>query len=102
MPILDFNDIDINYLISKDYAKKRTKLIDPLKAMNVIDAGVLKDGDTIYLTTADKYGNMVSLIQSNYRGMGSGMVPPNTGFMLQDRGELFSLNKNHVNALRGR
>ena len=44
---------------------------------------------------------MVSLIQSNYRGMGSGMVPPNTGFMLQDRGELFSLDENHVNALKG-
>jgi len=97
----DFNNIDINYLISKDYAKKRTKLIDPLKAMNAIDAGALKDGDTIYLTTADKYGNMVSLIQSNYRGMGSGMVPPNTGFMLQDRGELFSLDVNHANALEG-
>ena len=97
----DFNDVNINYLISKEYAKKRLKLIDPLKAMNVIDAGALKDGDTIYLTTADKYGNMVSLIQSNYRGMGSGMVPPNTGFMLQDRGELFSLDENHVNALKG-
>jgi gamma-glutamyltranspeptidase/glutathione hydrolase len=97
----NFNDININYLISKKYAKKRMKLIDPIKAMDVLDAGVLKDGDTIYLTTADKYGNMVSLIQSNYRGMGSGMVPPNTGFMLQDRGELFSLDKNHVNALKG-
>ena len=97
----DFNDININYLISKEYAKKRMKLIESLKAMNVIDAGILEDGDTIYLTTADKYGNMVSLIQSNYRGMGSGMVPPNIGFMLQDRGELFSLNKNHANALEG-
>ena len=55
----------------------------------------------LYLTTADKYGNMVSLIQSNYRGMGSGMVPPDLGFMLQDRGELFSLDKNHANALMG-
>ena len=97
----NFNDIDINYLISKKYAKKRMKLIDSTKAMNALDAGILKDGDTIYLTTADKYGNMVSLIQSNYRGMGSGMVPPNTGFMLQDRGELFSLDENHVNALKG-
>ena len=96
-----FNKIDISYLISKDYAHKRMQLIDSKKSMLSVDAGVLKDGDTIYLTTADKYGNMVSLIQSNYRGMGSGMVPPNTGFMLQDRGELFSLDVNHANALEG-
>ena len=97
----NFNKIDISYLISKDYAQKRMQLIDSKKSMLSVDAGVLKDGDTIYLTTADKYGNMVSLIQSNYRGMGSGMVPPNTGFMLQDRGELFSLDVNHANALEG-
>ena len=97
----NFNKIDIGYLISKDYANKRMQLIDSKKSMLSVDAGVLKDGDTIYLTTADKYGNMVSLIQSNYRGMGSGMVPPNTGFMLQDRGELFSLDVNHANALEG-
>ena len=97
----NFNKIDISYLISKDYANKRMQLIDSKKSMLSVDAGVLKDGDTIYLTTADKYGNMVSLIQSNYRGMGSGMVPPNTGFMLQDRGELFSLDVNHANALEG-
>ena len=65
------------------------------------DAGILKSGDTIYLTAADKFGNMVSLIQSNYRGMGSGMMPTGLGFMLQDRGELFSLDKNHKNALEG-
>jgi len=97
----NFNKIDISYLISKEYAHKRMQLIDSKKSMLSVDAGVLKDGDTIYLTTADKYGNMVSLIQSNYRGMGSGMVPPNTGFMLQDRGELFSLDVNHANALEG-
>ncbi len=54
-------------------------------------------GNTIYLTVADKDGNMVSLIQSNYRGMGSGMTPGDLGFILQDRGELFSLDKNHMN-----
>jgi gamma-glutamyltranspeptidase/glutathione hydrolase len=58
----------------------------------------LEHGDTIYLTTADKDGNMVSLIQSNYRGMGSGMVPPGLGFNLQDRGELFSLEEGHANS----
>ena len=63
--------------------------------------GVLESGDTIYLT-ADQYGNMISLIQSNYRGMGSGMMPPGLGFMLQDRGELFSLDKNHRMLLKGK
>ena len=53
------------------------------------------------MTVADKDGNMVSLIQSNYRGMGSGMVPPNLGFMLQDRGEMFSLDPSHRNSLEG-
>ena len=96
-----FNNIDISQLISKEYAIERAKLISSSEAMKSVDAGILKDGDTIYLTTADKYGNMVSLIQSNYRGMGSGMVPPNLGFMLQDRGELFSLDKTHANSLIG-
>jgi gamma-glutamyltranspeptidase / glutathione hydrolase len=54
-------------------------------------------GDTIYLCTADDEGNMVSLIQSNYRGMGSGIVVPGLGFMFQDRGELFSMDSNHAN-----
>ena len=96
-----FNNIDISQLVSKEYAIDRAKLISSSEAMKSVDAGILKDGDTIYLTTADKYGNMVSLIQSNYRGMGSGMVPPSLGFMLQDRGELFSLDKTHANSLIG-
>ena len=97
----NFADIPVNELISKSYAKERAKLINLEKAAKKDDAGVLKSGDTIYLTVADKFGNMVSLIQSNYRGMGSGMMPTGLGFMLQDRGELFSLDKNHKNALEG-
>ena len=97
----DFNDIDIHYLISKEYADLRAKHINPLKSSISDNAGSLKDGDTIYLTTADKEGNMVSLIQSNYRGMGSGMVPPGLGFMIQNRGDLFSLDKDHANSLVG-
>jgi hypothetical protein len=57
----------------------------------------LHDGDTIYLTTADKDGMMVSLIQSNYRGMGSGLVADHLGFIFRDRGELFSLNPEDAN-----
>jgi len=70
----DFNDIPVDWLISKE--------------------------DTIYLTVADKEGNMVSLIQSNYRGMGSGMTPPGLGFILQNRGEMFTLEEGHFNEYR--
>ena len=97
----NFSNIPVNELISKSYAKERAKLINLDKASKANDAGILEIGDTIYLTVADKFGNMVSLIQSNYRGMGSGMMPTGLGFMLQDRGELFSLDKNHKNALEG-
>jgi gamma-glutamyltranspeptidase/glutathione hydrolase len=61
-----------------------------------VDAHLPK-GDTIYMCTADDEGNMVSLIQSNYRGMGSGIVVPGLGFMFQDRGELFSMDPSHAN-----
>ena len=98
---LNFANVPVTELISKTYANERRALIDPKKAGNSFDAGNLEEGDTIYLTVSDKYGNMVSLIQSNYRGMGSGIVPDNTGFMLQDRGELFSLDPNHRNSLVG-
>ena len=97
----NFADIPVKELISKSYAKERAKLIDLNNVSATDEPGILKSGDTIYLTVADQYGNMVSLIQSNYRGMGSGMMPPGLGFMLQDRGELFSLDKNHRNALLG-
>jgi gamma-glutamyltranspeptidase/glutathione hydrolase len=91
-----FNLIPVDWLISKKYAQQRRQLIDPLKAAKRYDAGIYQ-GDTIYLTTADKDGNMVSLIQSNYRGMGSGMTPTGLGFILQDRGELFTLQEDHFN-----
>ena len=98
----DFNKIPTKYLISKDYAEKRRKEIDTLKSSKSATPGNLENGDTIYLTTSDQEGNMVSLIQSNYRGMGSGMVPPGLGFMLQDRGELFSLEEGHFNVYEPR
>jgi gamma-glutamyltranspeptidase/glutathione hydrolase len=92
-----FNKLPIKELISKEYAAERRKLINPKRAARSYDAGKLEQGNTIYMTVADKDGNMVSLIQSNYRGMGSGMVPPKLGFMLQDRGELFALEEGHMN-----
>ena len=98
---MSFADVPVKELISKEYALTRNKLINPKKAATTYDSGIFEDGDTIYMTVADKDGNMVSLIQSNYRGMGSGMVPPNLGFMLQDRGEMFSLDPDHRNSLEG-
>ena len=98
---MNFADVPIKELISKEYALERNKLIDLKKAASTYDTGIFENGDTIYMTVADKDGNMVSLIQSNYRGMGSGMVPPNLGFMLQDRGEMFNLDPKHRNSLEG-
>ncbi|MDN5200949.1 gamma-glutamyltransferase [Fulvivirgaceae bacterium BMA10] len=92
-----FNKIPVDKLISKNYANERAKLINPNRAARSYPAGNLRDGDTIYMTVADKDGNMVSLIQSNFRGMGSGMTPTGLGFILQDRGELFSLEEGHFN-----
>ncbi len=93
----DFSDIPLEELLSKEYSAERRSLISPERAARSYPAGELEQGNTIYLTVADKDGNMVSLIQSNYRGMGSGMTPPGLGFILQDRGELFSLEKGHAN-----
>ncbi|MCF6319533.1 MAG: gamma-glutamyltransferase [Proteobacteria bacterium] len=99
----DFNQLPVKGLISKSYAKQRMKLFDEKKAGRSYPAGnpALEQGDTIYLTVADKHGNMVSLIQSNYRGMGSGMTPPGLGFILQNRGELFTLQESHFNTFEG-
>jgi gamma-glutamyltranspeptidase / glutathione hydrolase len=86
-------------LLAKDYAAERRKLIRMDRAAKTYDAGdpLPVSGDTVYLTTADASGMMVSLIQSNFRGMGSGMAPPGLGFILQNRGELFSLVEGHAN-----
>jgi gamma-glutamyltranspeptidase / glutathione hydrolase len=92
-----FNKIPVAQLISKKYATERRKLIDMNKASKIYDPGIIEGPNTVYLTVADKAGNMVSLIQSNYRGLGSGMCPTGLGFILQDRGEMFSLDEGHVN-----
>ena len=94
----DFYNIPMETLLSKDYAAERRELITE-QAQIRISSGVsgLDEGGTIYLTTADKDGNMVSLIQSNFRGMGTGFVVPGTGFSFQNRGELFSLDPDHPN-----
>ena len=92
---MDFADVPVDELISTAYAAQRREAIG--ERARQYGAGEISAGETIYMTTADAEGNMVSLIQSNYRGMGSGMVPPGLGFMLQDRGELFSLTPGQAN-----
>ena len=95
----DFYNFPADRLLSDGYAEERRSLIDPGKAAQTYPAGdaVLENGDTIYLTVADSDGNIVSLIQSNYGDLGSGMTPAELGFQLQNRGQLFSLEEGHAN-----
>ena len=103
-----FYDVPMDGLLSEKYADARRQNISMDSVMQAPTHGnprrfaeatrALQEGDTIYLTVADSTGMMVSLIQSNYSGMGSGLVPPGLGFMLQDRGALFNLDGNHPNA----
>jgi gamma-glutamyltranspeptidase/glutathione hydrolase len=95
-----FASAPLEALLSDSYARERFAQIDPARASATVGPGEPKlegPGDTTYLTVADADGMMVSLIQSNYRGMGSGLVPDGLGFMLQDRGQLFALDEGHPN-----
>ena len=90
-------DTSISGLVAKIENGQDVRWPHRVRAGLASDARVTDDGDTIYMCTADDEGNMVSLIQSNYRGMGSGVVVPGLGFMFQDRGELFSMEQGHAN-----
>jgi gamma-glutamyltranspeptidase/glutathione hydrolase len=96
----DFFSTPVERLVSKEYAAERRALISLEKAADRYAGGLpqLETGDTIYLTVADERGMMVSLIQSNYRGFGSGMTPEGLGFVLQNRGELFDLTPGRPNS----
>jgi len=89
-------DVDVEHLLHDEYLKQRAKLIDLTQAKDP-KHGSPKPGGTVYLTTADSQGNMVSYIQSNYTGFGSGIVVPDTGITLQNRGGCFSLEPGHPN-----
>ncbi len=93
-------DIDYKDLLHPDYLSQRAKLISLNKAQDP-DYGIPEHGDTVYLTTADANGMMVSFIQSNFSGFGSGIVIPDTGISLQDRGACFSLERGHPNQVEG-
>lgn len=93
-----FSKVPVEWLISKDYARERAKLIRADRILTPVYPGQAPSkGDTTYFTAADKDGMMVSMIQSNFRGMGSGLVADGLGFMFQDRGQLFSLKDGHPN-----
>jgi len=93
-----FSKLPVEWLISKDYAAERARLINPRAIMTSVRPGQAPSkGDTTYFSCADKDGMMVSMIQSNFRGMGSGLVADGLGFMFQDRGQLFSLQDGHPN-----
>jgi gamma-glutamyltranspeptidase/glutathione hydrolase len=93
-----FAKIPIEWLNSKEYAAERAKLIRPDRILTPVHPGQAPShGDTTYFTVADSDGMMISMIQSNFRGLGSGLVADGLGFMFQDRGELFSLQDGHPN-----
>jgi len=96
-----FERVPTQGLLDKAYLDERRRLLDPQKAARTASAGEprLDQGDTVYLTVSDEQGMMVSLIQSNYMGMGSGVVPVGQGFSLQNRGALFSLQPGHANVI---
>jgi gamma-glutamyltranspeptidase/glutathione hydrolase len=97
---MEFADVPLQWLISKDYAKQRAQKIDPKRANREVRYGDPPlDSDTVYLTAADSDGNMISLIQSNYSGYGSSICPDGVGFPIQNRGQGFSLNPQHRNRL---
>jgi len=96
----DFVDIPVERLLSKEYAQQQRARINPKQAAMHVGPGLEKDGDTMYLCTADNQGNVVSLIQSLYYGFGSGVVGGNTGVMMHNRGAYFSLDPRHVNYLQ--
>jgi gamma-glutamyltranspeptidase/glutathione hydrolase len=99
-----FSEVPVQGMLSKEYAAQRAKLVDMTKANCDVLPGepqLATSGDTTYLTVSDSDGNMVSLIQSNYSGFGSGLVADGAGFALQNRGGLFSLDPNSPNKLAG-
>src|SRR5438445_3571634 len=103
-----FTRIPVQQLLAKENAARRARQIDPKKAACHVEPSQLpgvtasSGSDTIYLTVVDGEGNIVSLIQSNYAGFGSGLVPKGGGFMLQNRGTLFTLQPGQPNGLAGR
>ena len=103
-----FGAVPVREMLDKERAARRAELIDPASArcsvepMEIDGVSNAKGAETIYMTVIDREGNIVSLIQSNYSGFGSGLVPQGAGFMLQNRGALFTLQPGQPNTLAPR
>jgi gamma-glutamyltranspeptidase / glutathione hydrolase len=99
-----FHDVPVDAMLSKAYAAQRFRQIDPARANPEVAPGTLPThgSDTTFLSVVDRAGNIVSLIQSNFANFGSGLVPEGTGFALQSRGGLFTMDASHPNALAPR
>jgi gamma-glutamyltranspeptidase/glutathione hydrolase len=103
-----FGDVPVTPMLDKSCAQARAKLIDRTAAASTVEPSVFDGltsspgGDTIYLSVIDRHGNIVSLIQSIYYAFGSGLTPEGSGFMLHNRGALFTLDESHPNALAPR
>jgi gamma-glutamyltranspeptidase / glutathione hydrolase len=95
----EFSPVPAETMISKEYAAKQRMRIDEQKAANAPSSGIPASGDTVYLTVADRWGNMVSFIQSLYKSFGAGITAGETGIMLQNRGALFVLDPKHPNCI---
>ncbi|WVF66522.1 gamma-glutamyltransferase [Kwoniella sp. CBS 6097] len=97
-----FTDVPVETLLSKDYLRERAKLFDPTKAVAQFHQGrPMPSSDTVYFTAADSEGNAISIINSNYLGFGTGIVPEGCGFSIQNRGMGFTLQEGHPNTLQG-
>ena len=97
-----FSKIPVAQLLSKDLAARRAQLINPAHANCGVAPAALSSSDTTYLSVVDREGNILSLIQSNYAAFGSGITVRGMGFVLQNRGALFSLDPRSPDALAGR
>lgn len=97
----EFSNIPVSQLLSKKYLASRAKLIDLTKAGNFKHGNPVNSSDTVYLATADQWGNSCSFIASNYAGFGTGAIPKGTGFTLQNRGSGFTLIPGHPNCVEG-
>uniref|UniRef100_UPI0037E716C6 glutathione hydrolase-like YwrD proenzyme n=1 Tax=Semicossyphus pulcher TaxID=241346 RepID=UPI0037E716C6 len=97
----DHVTIPVETLLDKSYGHQRAQHISMDRAMKEVEPGLMTGSDTVYFCVIDSQGNACSFVNSNYMGFGSGLVPKDCGFSLQNRGASFSLHRDHVNCAAG-